>query len=299
MEKNALVILNPSAGKEKAEGFADEILELLKTRFETVEVRKTEKAGDAKRFASDAARDGYDLVVAMGGDGTVNEAVNGLSVHEKRPRFGIIPMGTVNDLARALGIPVDPEEAISVLEGKHRVFIDIGKANERYFSNAFAVGRIPESVHEVTAEEKSRLGPLAYVLAVAKKLMEKEKIHVKVSFDEDSWEGELAAILIGLTGSFGGIQDVLPEAGLGDGRLHVILVRDLTVMETLKLVPGIFTGKLTESENIAYLVTDRIHIEAQGCEEYVSDVDGEKGPKLPITVELLKRHIEVLVPEKK
>lgn len=299
MEKRALVIVNPSSGREKAEHHAEDVVKILEKKYDTVSLRKTEGAGDAKRFASEAAEEGYDLVVAMGGDGTVNEAVNGLAPHHKRPNFGIVPMGTVNDLARVLGISLDPEEAVKVFEEEHLQAIDIGKIGDRYFNNALSLGDISESIYQVTPEEKSKLGPLAYLIAGAKKMMEQNNIRIKLTYDDKSMDVELAALVIVLTGSIIGIQDVIPTADLEDGKLHIVLIHELNFVEGMKLLPKVFSGEVTESENVTYIVSDKIKIESLSGEDYVSDIDGEEGPKLPFTVEALKSHIKILVPGEK
>ncbi|MBO1264055.1 diacylglycerol kinase family lipid kinase [Proteiniclasticum sp. SCR006] len=294
--KKAQVIINPSSGRGKAEDYADPIIKILEKRYEEVEIRKTEGAGDAKRFADEGTRDGANLIVAVGGDGTVNEAVNGIASHEKRPKFAIIPLGTVNDLARVLGIPLDPEEAIEILSEEHLVTIDLAKASDTYFTNGLAVGKIPESIHEVTAEEKSKLGPLAYIWAGAKKLLENEKIAVKVLSEEREFEGELTAVVMSLTGQLGGIKEVFPEAKLQDGKIHILLVHEMDLAETAKILPEILSRQITESENMTYITTEKVTLEALHGEDYVSDVDGEEGPHLPFTVEVLKAHLQVLVP---
>lgn len=298
MEKKALVIVNPSSGREKAEQYAEDVVKILEKKYDEVTVRKTEGAGDAKRFASEAAEEGYDLVVAMGGDGTVNEAVNGLAPHAKRPNFGIVPMGTVNDLARVLGISLNPEESVKVFEGDNLQAIDIGKVGDRYFNNAMSLGDISESIYQVTSEEKSKMGPLAYFVAGAKKLMDHENIRINLSYGNNSMDIELAALVIVLTGSIIGIQDVIPTADLEDGKLHVVLIHELNFVEGMKLLPKVFSGEVTESENVTYIVTDKISIRSLGDEDYTSDVDGEEGPKLPFTVEALKSHIQILAPPK-
>lgn len=295
----ALVIVNPSSGKEKARDHTHHIVEILKTRYEEVEVKETEGEGDAKRFADSATKDGVELIVAVGGDGTVNEAVNGIAPHEKRPKFAVIPMGTVNDLARVLQIPLDPEDAVEVLNEEHLQTIDLGKAGDIYFTNALAIGKIPESIHEVSAEEKSKLGVLAYLWAGAKKLFENEMIKVKVTSAEKEFEGELSAIVMSLTGQLAGIEDIFPEAKLADGKIHILLVHELDLAKTTKMVPELLAKKITESENMTYITTEKVTLEALGGETYVSDVDGEEGPKLPFTVEVLKSHLDVLVPVEK
>lgn len=297
--KKAVLIVNPSAGKELAKDHQEEAVKELQKVYEEVEVKETKGAGDATAFAEKAVEEGASLVVSMGGDGTVHETVNGLSKGKVRPALGIIPLGTVNDLARALGIPLEPEEAIKVLSGNHVKEVDIAKVDGRYFASGFALGRIPESIHQVTPDEKSKLGPLAYLLAGLKKLMKQEKIHLKVTCEEEVFQGELTAIVGSLSGSIGGFQSIFPEADLGDGKLHVLLVEDLSLLDTAKILPGFLKGDVASSDHLTYFSTRKMTVTPLKEEHYESDLDGEKGPKVPFTVEVLQRHLKVLAPEEK
>ena len=112
MMKKAMFILNPSAGKERASEYRGQVEETLASMGYEVDTRETQKAKDATHFAAEACEKKYDFVVAMGGDGTINEAVSGIAEQPHEPLFSLIPLGTVNDFARALGISLDPQEAI-------------------------------------------------------------------------------------------------------------------------------------------------------------------------------------------
>ena len=108
----------------------------------------------------------------MGGDGTVNEGISGLAELDYRPTFGFFPLGTVNDLARALGIPLDAEEAIQNLDINKVKPLDIGKINDQYFMNVVAIGTIPESINNVDSEDKTKWGKFAYFISGFKQLMD-------------------------------------------------------------------------------------------------------------------------------
>lgn len=296
MTKKAMVIVNPSSGKEKAEQYRDLVLAVLNKEYENIQVNYTRKAKDATKFAGQACVENYDLVVSMGGDGTVNEVINGLAPHERRPIYGILPLGTVNDLSKALNIPQDIEEAIEILISGKVISIDTGKINDQYFGNVVAVGAVPEAVHEVSVEEKSKLGSLAYYIEGAKRILEDETFEVRLTFNEVVWEGEIAVIVIGLSKSLGAFAKIFPDAQVDDGKLHVMVVRDLSLLETLKLTPLLLRENLEDSENITYMKLDEIKIEALGEKVYSSDIDGDKGPDLPIRVQVLPRFLKVLVP---
>ena len=114
--KRVMLIINPSSGGEKERDFAQSAELKLREFFDEVIIKYTQKAGDAMRFAREACDDHFHSVFVMGGDGTVSEGISGLAQQEFRPNFGFFPLGTVNDLARALGISLDPETAIEELD---------------------------------------------------------------------------------------------------------------------------------------------------------------------------------------
>ncbi len=164
------LIVNPSSGGEMASSYLELMETQLRNMFEEVTVKETGKQGDAMKFAYEAAKNGHEAVFCMGGDGTVNETINGLAAAGTDVSFGFVPLGTVNDLARALGIPLDPGQAIEMFETAVLLDLDIGKVNDRYFVSNVAAGAIPEAVEEVSVEQKTKLGPLAYFIEGGKAL---------------------------------------------------------------------------------------------------------------------------------
>ncbi|MBF1317899.1 MAG: acylglycerol kinase family protein, partial [Megasphaera micronuciformis] len=106
-----MMIVNPTSGREKAKYYKDDLYAQLQTMFDEVELRETRRSGDAANWAKEASNHNYEAVFSMGGDGTLNETVNGLAQAGKEIKFGFVPLGTVNDLARALNIPLQPEDA--------------------------------------------------------------------------------------------------------------------------------------------------------------------------------------------
>lgn len=144
--QRAMIILNPSSGNEEAKNYKDFICDVVESKGYDLTMRETEKAHDATLFAREAAEKGYDYVIAVGGDGTINEAVSGLAEQKYQPLFSLVPFGTVNDFARAIGVPLKPEQAIQwVKEANTEQLADIGKINDRYFVNVVALGAIAEA----------------------------------------------------------------------------------------------------------------------------------------------------------
>ncbi|WP_099223594.1 diacylglycerol/lipid kinase family protein [Listeria costaricensis] len=293
----ALLIVNPSAGKEKSTDYQQKAEQALLKRFDEVVVKQTEKGGDATEFASKAAEEGLDAVIAMGGDGTLNETVNGLAPHDTRPAFGFVPLGTVNDLARSAGIPLKPEKAIKALETAKLMPMDIGKIDDQYFMNVLAIGMIAQAVDQVSVEQKTKFGSVAYFIEGLKAFNRHEMLHFQLAADEEDWEGDAALVVAGLTNSVGGMEKWAPEAKLDDGLLHVFILEKLDLLNAPGMIRQLVRGNLKESGGVRYIQTRELSLEATGNEITVN-VDGDPGPELPVKIEVLPSHLQILVPEK-
>lgn len=290
----AMIIINPSSGKEQAKDYGQKIADTLNETYSEIVTRQTEKEGDAMAFAREACDGSYDCVIAMGGDGTVNEAINGLAEQQNRPKLGIIPMGTINDFARAIGVPLDPDEAISILASQNTKPVDIGKINQDYFANVLAIGAIAEATYNVTAEQKTRLGSIAYFLEGAKSFLTSEQMTVKIEHDGGMWEGECFLLLAALTNSVGGFEALAPDAEVNDGKLHVFIVKQVSIPKVAKIIPALLKGELKENEEVDYILTSTLNVTSP--KKHIVNIDGEEGEPLPFTAVVLPRHLDVFIP---
>lgn len=291
--KKALLVVNPSSGGEQAPKYRQAALEKLETYFDDVEVKETEKAGDARDFAKKAAQEKIDSVFVMGGDGTVNEGISGLAEEEYRPKFGFFPLGTVNDLARALNMPIDPQEAITALDFEQTKPLDIGKINDHYFMNVVAIGSIPEAVGDVSTEDKTKFGKLAYVISGVKKIAQNESYEFEIDVDGESISVESTTLLIGLTNSIGGHENILPEARVDDGLLHLIYLKDSSLFESLKALPGLAMGVTESNQSLGYRTFKKAHIALKDGSQLGTNVDGDEGDALPVDITVLPSHLTV------
>ncbi|MFU2206812.1 diacylglycerol/lipid kinase family protein [Streptococcus pluranimalium] len=291
--KKALLVVNPSAGGEKAQEFQKAAVEKLESYFDEVEVKETKKGGDARDFARAAAQDKLDSVFVMGGDGTVNEGISGLAEQDYRPKFGFFPLGTVNDLARALNIPINPKEAIEALDFEQTKSLDIGKINDRYFMNVVAVGSIPEAVRDVSVEEKTKFGKMAYLISGLKKIVQNETYNFELDVDGDHISVESTTLLIGLTNSIGGHENFLPDAKVDDGLLHLVYLKDTNMLESFQAVPNLVQGVTESNQNLGYRTFNKAHIALKNSQSLGTNVDGDDGDDLPIDVTILPSHLTV------
>ncbi|MGC6769790.1 diacylglycerol/lipid kinase family protein [Enterococcus sp. LJL128] len=291
--KKAVLIVNPSSGNEEAKKYEQLAYEKLTSLFDHVEVQHTEGSGDATEFARQAVLEKADSVFAMGGDGTVNEVINGLAEQDYRPKFGFFPLGTVNDLARSLNISMEPEEAIKELNLKNRIQLDVGKVNDVYFTNIVAAGSIPEAISDVDVEEKTKLGKLAYFISGFKQVLNNDSYHFSLEIDGEKKLIESSTVVVVLTQTVGGYERVVPEAKPNDGKLYLLYLKDQTITDTIKSVPDILKGIDHTSETIGYQPFTEGSLFVKEEVELHPSVDGDEGPELPLHFKVLPQHLEV------
>ncbi|WP_319471476.1 diacylglycerol kinase family lipid kinase [uncultured Trichococcus sp.] len=290
------LIVNPSSGGEKAPGYLGLMKAQLSKMFEEVTVKETGKQDDAKQFAHEAAMLGHEAVFCMGGDGTVSETINGLAAAGKNVSFGFVPMGTVNDLARAVGIPLEPEQAIGMLGNADLIDLDIGKVNDRYFVSNVAAGAIPEAVEEVSVEQKTKYGPLAYFIEGGKALASQELHRFRFTVDGEAFTQGSPLILIALTNSIASFESFMPQAKVDDGKMRMVVFKEFNLLDSLKLLPQLIRGEIKTSDTVIYKSFKHATIAVADGEKLITNVDGDKGPAFPLEIEILPSFIKVYAP---
>lgn len=291
----AMIIVNPSSGAEESENYTEQLKEQLKAVASEFVIKKTKKSGDAKEFAEEAALNDYEAVFVLGGDGTVSEAVNGLMLHESKLPLGIIPLGTVNNVARAIGIPMNPEKAIDSLEQLTVQQIDVGKLNDRYFISSTSVGPIPESVQEVDVDMKTKFGVFAYLIEGIKALRNDETYTFELDIDGEKWTAEYSMLLIAMSNFVGGVGTIIPEAAIDDGLIHLVTLNETTAKEKLSLVPELFQNKEYTKDQLEHrsFKKARIRLVEDIDKEINCTVDGDKGQTFPLEIEVLPQALSV------
>lgn len=292
-----LLVVNPSSGGEQAEEFQELAQESLQKIFSEVETLLTKGEGDATEFSRKSATENYDALFVMGGDGTINEAIRGLAEMPYRPKFGFFPLGTVNDLARSLNISLEPKEAIQNVIHYQTRKLDVGKINDSYFMNTVAIGDIPEAVNDVSVEDKTKLGPLAYFVAGLKSFFSNQERDFHIELDGKAEDFIGSTILIGLTNSMGGFENLLPDAKVDDGLLHMIFLEDQSKIDLVKAAPQLLQGVNQDGSNVSYRTFKQgtIALTDDG-ENLNANVDGDSGLSLPLELKVLPSHLEVYCP---
>lgn len=293
----AMIIVNPSSGGEKAEKYMEKLKKQIESDFTELTIKKTEKSGDATTFCEDAALEKYEAVFVLGGDGTVSEAVNGLMLHQAQTILGIIPLGTVNNVARALGISTNPDIAIDSFKQRAVKQIDVGKLNSRYFISSTSVGPIPESIQEVDVEMKTKFGVFAYLIEGIKALRDDETYTVELEVDGEKWVDDYSLVLIAMSNFVSGVGTVIPGAEMDDGFIHLVTLKETTAKEKLSLVPVLLQGKEYTKEQLEHRAFKKATIRLLEDEDTYCTVDGDKGQPFPIELEVLPSSLAVFVPK--
>lgn len=294
----ARLIYNPSSGQEIIKKNVADILDKLESfGYEASAFQTTPEPQSAQKAAARATEAGFDLIVAAGGDGTINEIVSGMSPFDKRPKLAIIPTGTTNDFARALKIPRNKPLAAVEMIGKNQTLnIDVGQVNDaEYFINIAAGGSLTELTYSVPSRLKTAFGYLAYLAKGVDLLPQIRKRKVKVTHDDGVFEGEISMFFAALTNSVGGFEKIAPDAKLDDGLFTLILVKTDNLFELLALISMVIKGSHVDDVNIEYLKSSQIKVEPLTDKKMMINVDGEYGGDAPVTFRNLHGHIEIFV----
>ncbi|MGV3029495.1 diacylglycerol kinase family lipid kinase [Streptococcus suis] len=303
-QKRARLIYNPTSGQEIMKKNVAEVLNVLEGfGYETSAFQTTPEKDSAKNEARRAALAGFDLVIAAGGDGTINEVVNGIAPLEKRPRMAIIPTGTTNDYARALKVPRgNPVEAAKLIGKNQTILMDIGLAKnvknghsqEHYFINIAALGTLTELTYSVPSQLKTMFGYLAYVVKGAELLPQVQFTPVRVQHDKGIFEGSVSMIFVALTNSIGGFEKIVPDAKLDDGNFTLLMVKTGNLFEILHLIRQVLDGgKHVDSNLVEYIKTRSLSIKhLDNSSRLLLNLDGEFGGDAPVHLYNLANHIE-------
>lgn len=286
--KKAMVIINPTSGGEQALNYKEKIENKAKEYFEVVETRITEKALDATHFAEEAAKEKYEAVIVFGGDGTVNEVISGIAEKEYIPKLGIIPGGTGNLITKLVQIDQDIDKAIEGLDFNLTNKIDIGKANDHYFGYIFSVGSLPEAIHNVEIEDKTKFGMLAYAINTVKSVIRDEVFNIKVETENGNYEGEASQVLVLLSNYFSD-KKIFDENKVGYA--NILILKDASIFSKLSLIPDLLKGVVVENDSIEYIKAKTIKFSSDI--EIESDIDGDQSDDLPVEIKVLGNHIEI------
>lgn len=274
-QRKLLFLVNPHAGKGAVRSRLLPILEAFTQADYRTTICLSTASGQLTRVAQDEGGD-YDLVVCSGGDGTLNETVNGLLRLEHPPVLGYIPAGTTNDFAASLGIPKHMEEAARLAVSGRELQVDAGLFNDRYFAYVAAFGAFTDVAYATPQEYKNLLGKLAYLLEGAQRLGSLKTYRMHLEHDGGSTDGEFLVGLVSNSSYVAGLpMGKMVEVSMSDGLMEVNLVRKPANLGDLsKTIRALLQGDL-DNELLFSVKTRSLRVESDQPVPWT--LDGEYG----------------------
>lgn len=294
--KKILFIYNPNSGDESGKEFIKEVESNLKKYFEEIIIKETKETADGTRFVEETKD--VDAIGVYGGDGTINEVLLGMKRISSKAKLLVLPGGTGNLFAEKLGISDDKKEALLSFDFKNSKKVDLGEINDNIFSLFASIGPVPEAIHEVSSEEKSKFGGLAYIKKSIENLSDAKKYKLSIKSDGGNYEGLVDHLLLGLTNKIGNIEFTKQNEDLDDGKANLFIQTSDAPTDMLEILKNSIIGEVEDANKILHFTVKEVEISSMDGEKVSLDIDGDKGPDLPVKIKILRKAVEVYLPKK-
>lgn len=290
----AFFIINPCSGR----GYGNKAWEDIKSQaaklLPDLEAAYTKGPGHAALLAREAVERGMDVIIIVGGDGTIHEAVNGVTGYNIL--LGIIPAGTGNDLAKVLGIPLDLFKALNIILKGKRKRIDLGLVDGQIFINMGGLGFDATVAHRVNSNRLIK-GKAAYFLAIIRTIMDYKAVKVQITLDNKTWEENITLIAVGNGEYVGGGVRMFPQAKLNDGLLDICIIKETSKLDMLLTLPAIYKGRHADHPKVSFYQGKEVAISKVNKEKHIyAHADGQEINIWPIRFAIHPSSMEVLVP---
>lgn len=288
-----MLVFNPTAGQaETLERELEVAASVWREQGWRVVLEPTRAAGDGRRLARLAAEQGYHLVIAAGGDGTINEVINGLV--GSQTALATLPLGTMNVWARELGLPLQPRAAATALLSWKPRPIDLGRAGEHYFLLMAGIGFDAAITAGVKPDEKRRFGALAYVVRGIEEAFRIRGARTRITLDGRPFRGRVLMIVIGNSQLYGGLVKITHRASIDDGLLDVCVIKGYNGLSALRRLGAILLRSYSQDPDIAYYRARTIEVTSRP--RMPVQVDGDPIGMTPMTFEVVPGALLALLP---
>lgn len=296
--KTLLLIYNPNSGTRKAAKNLSTVIEIFSKHGYISTCLATLKQGDAVRYAEKFSGE-YDLVVAMGGDGTYNEVVSGMMKAGSKARIGYIPTGSTNDFATSMGIPKVIEDAAEVVCTGVTRAVDIGLFNDRVFTYVASFGAFTNVTYETPQPFKNVLGHLAYILSGMTSITDIRPIKVRVESEGAIYEDKYLFGAVSNSTSMGGVLRIKPDdVDMSDGKFEMLLVKvPHDLMELGEIVNAITLQQYEQSDMFIFVEGSKFNIQIDEDVDWSLDGEYQKGSS-EIFIENKMHAAQLIVPKR-
>ncbi|WP_100012777.1 diacylglycerol/lipid kinase family protein [Lentibacillus sediminis] len=290
--RKGLFLYNGNAGNNNIEQNLKLTLPVLAQAIKELTVIQTASEEEAQESCRTFAKD-IDILIILGGDGTVNACINSLAPLEKRPAVAILPGGTSNDFSRMLGIPQQLEQAAYAIVRGEPTAIDIGKTGEKYFLNFWGIGLVADTSQNIDDDQKRSFGVFSYIMSTLRTVSQTEPFPYEITTGEQTYTGEAVMVIV-LNGKFLGTRELpVPTIDPSDGKFDVLIVKDSTIATFRELLsmnnPNTEQSQLSDLEHFQ---TDKLTVAADHPKSV--DMDGEITGSTPAEIEVLPGHIQLI-----
>lgn len=286
------ILYNPKAGrKRKSRNFVARLVYLLCQQGEKVNIYPSRKKGDLTEFFDTFDPEGCKTIFVLGGDGTLNEVVNGMMKNKVNIPIFLAPIGTANDFAYYLGINANVDRCVKLYNEGNIRNIDVGVGNNTYFINVCGAGLFTNSVMEFDPKKKEKWGKLAYYAKGLGMLRLFKRYRLRIVKDGEELEDDFYFFLALNGVSTGGLKKIACEAVADDGLLDFVAIKAMKFTCIIPLFIRVLMGRHLRNKNIVFFKTKHVYIEAVN-KDWVfghSDLDGQHGPDLPIDISLVPK----------
>ena len=284
---STLVILNPAARGERAQRKRARVERLARDSV----ICATSRSGEAEGIARRAAQEGFEKIVAAGGDGTINEVVNGLA--GSKAMLGLLPIGTMNVFATELGLPANHLELCwKIIQSENTRLVDLPSANGKYFVQLAGVGLDAQVVKETSSRLRRNFGPLSYLISAAQ-IAARHPPHLIIESENASID-EGSFVLVGNGRLYGGPFPFFKRAVIDDGLFDVVVFKRLGYLEIIKYLQDVVFSSEIRVPEVEYFQTRRLRVDSD--QSVPVEVDGELVGNCPVEFSVSERSLRVLVP---
>ncbi len=296
MDKGSVgVILNPTSAGGKTIKLVPQIVEEFGRCGRKHDIYVTSRAGETPQVARQMLEQGHQTLVAVGGDGTISEIASVLIEQSSPIALGIIPSGSGSDFIRTLQLPKDVQQAIRVVLDRNTQASDAGlltfdDGQKSYFVNVAGLG-FDAVVAEYALSSRMPGSTMPYLVSAVKAMRVYENMSMRIESAERTFEGRAASVLFANAKYFAGGMKIAPMASLTDGKLDVAILGDLTTVEMLRAVPGVFRGKHVTNPKVTHFTTTSLRVTTE--REARVQSDGELLANTPVTVDVLPGVLQI------
>lgn len=291
-----LLIYNPAAGDSYFKYRLDSLVEHMQKQQCLLIPIRTGRKEDTLALLNSTRQYELDGILISGGDGTIHEIVNAMFELGIDLPIGIIPSGTSNDLASFLRLEKDVEACAALFTNGFTKVIDVGTVNDRYFLNVASAGLLTGVAHTADRTMKNTLGKVAYYLKGIEELPRFRAINMCIRADDITITSEVMLFLVMNGGTVGSFDRIAPQARIDDGKLDLLIVHRCSLPELARILISLLSGAHINHKAVQYLQASHISIESDELVE--SDLDGELGPALPLTITALSKRLRVFSPNR-